>query len=195
MKKYKDIFSRNEGVFSIMKNDTPLLYSDLFGEQLPKDLDSFAYFLASEKPVVQSLNVDRARSVVKETRSVIKEIYTQYSDNWVNIKKALLSEYDITGSKIHETLTGSDSSIQLNQTIHTDRNKGFDSTDFVDTDQSKKSFDDSHNKDYNHEKVVTKQSDAPQKAIQRELSLRSQKTLFNRVLNDIINNITLAIYE
>lgn len=188
MKKYKDIFSRNEGVFSVMKNDIPLLYSDLFGEQLPKDLDLFAYFLASEKPVVQSLDADLARLV-------IKEICAQYSDNWVNIKKALLSEYDITGSKTHETLTGSDSSIQLNRITCTDSNKGFDSTDFVDSDQSNKRMNDSHNEDYNHEKVVTKQSDNPQKAIQRELSLRSQKTLFNRVLNDIINNITLAIYE
>lgn len=194
MNKYKDIFSR-EGVFSVMKNDIPLLYSDLFGEQLPKDLDSFAYFLASEKPVVQSLEVDQSKSLKPATRLVIKEIYTQYSDNWVNIKKALLSEYDIIGSKTHETLTGSDSSEQLNRTIDTDSNKGFDSTDFVDSDQSKKEIDNSHNKDYTHEKIVTKQSDEPQKAIQRELSLRSQKTLFNRVLNDIINNITLAIYE
>ena len=188
MKKYKDIFSRNEGVFSVMKNDTSLLYSDLFGEQLPKNLDSFAYFLASEKPVVQSLDTDLAKAIVKE-------LCTQHSDNWRNIKKALSSEYDITGSKTHETLTGSDKSEQLNKTIDTDSNKGFDSTDFVDSDQSKKEIDNSHNKDYTHEKVVTKQSDDPQKAIQRELSLRSQKTLFNRVLQDIINNITLSVYE
>ena len=188
MKKYKDIFSRNEGVFSVMEKDTPALYLDLFGEQLPQNLDNLVYFKASEKPVVQSLDINLAKAIVKE-------LCTQYSDNWRNIKKALSSEYDITGSKTHETLTGSDKSEQLNKTIDTDSNKGFDSTDFVDSDQSKKEIDNSHNKDYTYEKVVTKQSDDPQRAVQRELSLRSQKTLFVRVLQDIINNITLSVYE
>lgn len=185
--KYKDLFTASSGVFHVMQDVNPTLYAELFNDTDTATLDNFAYFVASEKTVFP-LFTDETK------HGLLQSIFVVHGDGWKRVAKALNADYNVTGATVTETTKGNDTTDQNGNVSDVGSNKGFNSADFVETDKTTTATDNTNARTYESEKTTTR-ADAPQKAIRAELDLRRTKNVLCTVLNDILNEITLLIYE
>lgn len=187
--KYKELYTGDTGIFALANEIDSTLISDIFGEVNMSILDSYAYFVASEKTLVSGFTSDTAKGV-------LTGVLANYGDNWRAKKVALTSDYDPSRPEsVKEVTTGTDTTDIVGNDTTTDSSKAYNSTDFVAGEKTERTTDNNNARTYNVTKTTDKSGNEIQKNLENEILFRSRFTLLKVILYDILNEITLSVYE
>lgn len=190
--KLKELFTATEGIFSTFNNLFPTEYSLFFGEIETSDLDTYVLGSFGNKTLAPIIENNSTNYKVP-----LKVIFNIHMASWKKAYNALTYEYDFVNNyTVVETRTGTETTDTTNNDTNTDSVKGFDATDFSDsnktvsdgTGQNKLTLDTQYTKKGNIGNTPI--SDL----ILKELE-ESKIAFYDIIIHNIINDITLSIYE
>lgn len=189
--KFKELFSINEGVFTIINTRMPELYKEFFDDVLtPLELDIYAFNKVGELEVMKHINNDNKEQILM---SVLK--VGDFSLK--RMLKALTESYDILSTSIEtESKQGDQNTTDMQNRTNTDSNKAFNSTDFEPYERQVNDVDGSTDKKYNETTARTKTgggSDNIQSVI-NEIEFRKCTSVADTLLEYITDRICLNIY-
>jgi len=186
-----EIFSYENGIFSVFKEVLPTDFAVLFPDTDPLLLDYRLIDLYGNRicnAIVESHKDDETITLTSVFRIRLS--------SWKRIFDALNLDYQVnTPYNITETKTGTENKDITETTTDTDSTRAFNSTDFKDTDKNNRASTGANTVKYD---VTTTRKGNTGEQVQRLISaeIEMRKTAFaNIVIRDIINDITLPIYQ
>lgn len=187
---YKDLFSRNSGLFKdIFFAELKPEYLEIFGDLDPHVLDLHTFHHFGDKPLISKIGEETKKEDVKN-------IILFYKDIWLTQKELLNLSYDVinkdsetitkTGTITHETNN-------TNQTV--DSVTTFNDNNFKDNGKTNEQVDGRKEETYNlkNTRSGTNYSSDPTADIQKEITFRKQSFYYD-VIKDIVKNITKQVY-
>lgn len=89
MKKVKEVFTVDGGIFNTLFTNFNALYTELFGDFSPQDLDLNFLALCGNRYVAPVV------SITNDINRLTGLIITQYLQSWRKVKAALFADYDV----------------------------------------------------------------------------------------------------
>lgn len=189
MKKVKDIFTGENGIFAIFAENFATDFAALFTDITAANLDGITLHRYGEKFLTPNIAENNAETV-------IKDIIAISLDGWKRAKNVLYANYNIT-TPISETKTksGTVSRETTNENENLNFDKVFNDTDFVGNEKS------TANSEFNaadtYDLTETRTANTSGKItdnVRNEFLLRVNLNLQNTVIDSIIKEITLNVY-
>lgn len=190
--KFNEAFSTTKGVFYFFQQLFPEGYKKFFGEIETTDFDNWVFYNYGQKTVAPIIEENNPNF-----EPVFRLVINMHMQSWLKDYKAMFKDYDFTLNYLEtETRTGTENTIVETDGKNTFNNKGFNSSDFVGKEQT--ITDDSQNSTLTLNTVYKKEGNTGNfslsELLQKELEV-NRSTFFNICITDIINDITLSIYE
>lgn len=194
MKKIKDVFSITNGFFTQLKIINPEMYSTLFEEIEPSDLEIDFLSICGERyiaPVVTHSD---------DMATLTRVILNRYNDAWSKVKAALFANYDITSPYKMETTTNNESEVKTaNETENTNAAAvyGFDSETAVNDKTATDTGASNGTRNETSNRVTLRTGNIGNKTVPELINaeIETRKiTFLTLVMNDIKEFVTLKIY-
>lgn len=190
--KLNEAFTKTSGVYTIFKNVFPEKYALFYGDIEPSDTDFYFYYKYGNKTVV-SLIEDNYPNLT----TAIKLVISIHLSQWEKAYNTLAKEYDFTSPYTRKTEnSGTDTTERKTDNTDTNKNMAFNSDDFVNNEQN---ITDGKTVDTTtHGKVTTVSGNIGNKTFHELVSSELETArinLYNIIEKDIIDEITLPIYE
>lgn len=189
MKKVKDIFTGENGIFAIFAENFATDFAALFTDITAANLDGITLHRYGEKFLTPNIAENNAETV-------ITDIIAISLDGWKRAKNVLYANYNIT-TPISETKTKSGNVTRetTNENENLNFDKVFNDTDFVGNEKSTANSEFNATDTYNLTETRTANtSDKITDNVRNEFLLRVNLNLQNTVIDSIIKEITLNIY-
>lgn len=189
MNKYAEIFE-NKGIATIFAENFANDYADFFGENTAAAVDRYVMHKHSAKYVCNDIeNQTTAAAVVCATIQINLQ-------TWQKIHATLNLQYNAAQSG-NETITktGSVTHENTNSQTQTDSEKAFNDNDFVADSQNAVSFSGLVTDRYNLTDTKTAVNGDVSERVEKEINLRKRNNLQTQIIETIINEICLTIYE
>lgn len=189
--KFKELFSINEGLFTIINTLMPELYKEFFGDVLtPLELDIYAFNKVGELEVMKHVNNDNKEVIVT---SILKVGELSLK----RLVKALTESYDILSTYIEtENKQGDQNTTDMQNRTNIDSNKAFNSTDFEPYERQVNDVDGSTDKKYNETTTRTKTGSCQDNihSVISEIEFRKCTSVADTLLEYITDRTCLNIY-
>lgn len=187
--KYKELYSATNGVFAQLKSLHASVYETLFGDTETVVLDAYAYFIASERTLVPLFTTETQEAY-------LNAVFYEKATSWQKMFLALTGAYDVAKPNTTiVTTAGNDTTDTVGNVTDINSDKAFNSSDYVGKDKSEQTTDNNNARKYDETKTTVKGTDNVQLNIEREIRLRARHSVLKMVTTDIINTITLSVYE
>lgn len=189
MKKVKDIFTGENGIFAIFAKNFATDFAALFTDITAANLDDIALHRHGEKFLTPNIAENNAETV-------ITDIIAISLDSWKRAKSVLNADYNII-APISETKTksGSVSRETTNENENLNFDKVFNDADFVGNEKSTANSVFNATDTYNLTETRTANTSGKiTDNVRNEFLLRMNLNLQNTVIDSIIKEITLNIY-
>lgn len=189
MKKVKDIFTGENGIFAIFAENFATDFAALFTDITAANLDGITLHRYGEKFLTPNIAENNAETV-------ITDIIAISLDGWKRAKNVLYANYNIT-TPISETKTKSGNVTRetTNENENLNFDKVFNDTDFVGNEKSTANSEFNATDTYNLTETRTANTSGKiTDNVRNEFLLRVNLNLQNTVIDSIIKEITLNIY-
>jgi len=190
--KVKEVFTNSTGFFTTFQELFADKFKEYYGEIEPSDLDMQVFYMFGEKTVAPILENNATNY-----KSVVRLICNLHFTQWDRAKDALVTEYSFLDSyRYTETKTGTDTTETADNGSNVDSNKAFNSTSFVDKEKSTTENAGTNKVTYNTTISRTGNTGnyTPQDLILKELEV-AKSNFFDMIMQDVIHDLTLSIYE
>lgn len=188
--KFKELFTGTDGIFTVFEQTFPDAYQQIFVGSAPQDLNIYVLGMCGNKVLCDYITADSWRTFVETT--IKMNLF-----NWLRQSAVLNAEYDVTlGDSVERKKTGTEGF----NTNETDTNlyakKPFNNENFDDSERQANTKQRGEERTYNLTETETKHLNGGYvtENIKRELELR-RLNLQRQIMSDIVNDITLSVYE
>lgn len=193
MEKVKDVITIENSFFGAMKENYADLYTKLFGEIEPSDMDMNLLVNCGERycsPLLSHFEMNK----------VVQYVINKFGKSWERIKETLELEYDVLKPYSTETTTTGNKTVEQNTTgTSTDTSGivGFDSDTATDSTQDTNTNTNTENGTETQTTTVTNGGNLGSRTnadlIANEIEMR-KASFISLALNDIQTQLTLDIY-
>lgn len=189
MTRYSDIFTPTNGVFAIMASKTGV-FEALFENtpNTPEYLDAYAYTKFAGRTLLPCITADNAEAI-------LTPLFFANLQKWQTVKNALATPVEVGSVKTVEKTVGNEDHTDTEDTTDTDSEKAYNSADFVESGKTARTQEQARKRQYDQTKTTTRQVEDVQRAINEAVDAANKYNFVDIVLNEIINNITLSVYE
>jgi len=190
--KFNEAFTASNGIYTIFKEQFPEKYTLFYNDIEPSDNDMYLFYKYGEKTVVNLISDN-----YPNLTTAIKLVISLHLSQWEKAYNTLTKEYDFTTPYTRKTEnSGTDKTERKTDTTDTNKNLAFNSEDFVNNEQA---ITDGKTVDTTtHGKTVTVSGNIGNKTFAELVSSEletAKSNLYSIIEHDIINEITLPIYE
>ena len=188
--KFKELFTGTDGIFTVFEQTFPDAFKQIFGEIAPRQLNAYVLGACGNKVLCDYITADSWKSFVETTINM--NLF-----NWERQTDAIKSEYNVAfGDSVERKKTGTEGA----DTNETDTNlyakKPFNNENFDDSERQSRAKQRGEERTYNLTETETKHLNGGYvtENIRKEIALR-RLNLQRQIMLDIVNDITLSIYE
>lgn len=188
MKKIKDMFFGSNGLFTIFAENFANEFNTYFETTEPEIIDTYILYMYGDKILNNSITETNAETFVKS-------IITMYLPIWSKLNDTLNLSYSPNKADIEtRTKTGNITHVGDNTNVATNAEKVFNDTEFVDGGKTVTDTDTENTETYNLTETITRQGNEVTKSIKYEFDFRSENSIQNEILKNLVNAISLKIY-
>lgn len=190
--KIKELFTLSTGVYSIFKTYFPEKYALFYNDIETADLDNYFLYKYGEKTVVPFLENNETN-----LSGAVKLILNLHMAQWQKEYEVLTSDYDFLAPYKNVTVkSGSDENVAKTDDTDTNSTKGFNSDDYVGNEQNVTDGKKVTTTTYGSKIEISGNTGNKtySELISSELEI-AKTTLYSIIENDIVNDVTLSIYE
>lgn len=188
MTRYSDIFTPTNGVFAIMASKTGVFEALFESTHTPENLDAYAYTKFAGRTLLPCITAENAEEI-------LTPLFLAKFDKWQTVKNALATPVEVGSVKTVEKTVGNEDHTDTEDTTDTDSEKAYNSADFVESGKTARTQEQARKRQYDQTKTTTRQVEDVQRAINEAVDAANKYNFVDIVLNEIINNITLSVYE
>lgn len=188
--KFKELFTGTDGIFTVFEHSFPDAFNKIFGGIAPRQLNTYVLGVCGNKVLCDYITADSWRSFVETTINM--NLF-----NWERQTDAIKSEYNVAlGDSVERKKTGTEGA----DTNETDTNlyakKPFNNENFDDSERQSRAKQRGEQRTYNLTETETKHLNGGYvtENVKREIALR-RLNLQRQIMLDIVNDITLSVYE
>ena len=188
--KFKELFTGTDGIFTVFEQSFPDAYQKIFGGIAPRQLNAYVLGACGNKVLCDYITADSWQSFVET--NINMNLF-----NWVRQSEVLKSQYDVTlGDSVERKKTGTEGY----DTNETDTNlyakKPFNNENFDDSERQSRAKQRGEERTYNLTETETKHLNGGYvtENVKREIAMR-RLNLQRQIMLDIVNDITLSVYE
>lgn len=188
--KFKELFTGTDGIFTVFEQTFPDAFKHIFGEIAPRQLNAYVLGVCGNKVLCDYITADSWRSFVETTINM--NLF-----NWQRQTDAIKSEYNVAlGDSVERKKTGTEGA----DTNETDTNlyakKPFNNENFDDSERQARTKQRGEERTYNLTETETKHLNGGYvtENVKREIAMR-RLNLQRQIMLDIVNDITLSVYE
>lgn len=188
--KFKELFTGTDGIFTVFEQTFPDAFKQIFGEIAPRQLNAYVLGACGNKVLCDYITADSWRSFVETTINM--NLF-----NWQRQTDAIKSEYNVAlGDSVERKKTGTEGA----DTNETDTNlyakKPFNNENFDDSERQSRAKQRGEERTYNLTETETKHLNGGYvtENVKREIAMR-RLNLQRQIMLDIVNDITLSVYE
>lgn len=188
--KYKELFTGENGIFTLFNSHFEGTFRELFGEMTPQQLDSVSLALYGNRVLFECVD--------KDTWETFVTAFIQMSiPQWLRTNKAITAEYDVlTSNKTVRTKTGTQRGDSGDTTETLSANKPFNENDFKDSERQQKTANKQDTITYDVTDTVTGNDGSKfvQDYLIKEIEIR-RYNFQKQVMLSIVNEICLSLYD
>ena len=188
--KFKELFTGTDGIFTVFEQSFPDDFNKIFGGIAPRQLNTYVLGVCGNKVLCDYITADSWRTFVETTINM--NLF-----NWKRQTDAIKSEYNVAlGDSVERKKTGTEGA----DTNETDTNlyakKPFNNENFDDSERQSRAKQRGEDKTYNLTETETKHLNGGYvtENVKREIAMRLLN-LQRQLMLDIVNDITLSVYE
>ena len=188
--KFKELFTVTDGIFTLFERSVPDAFNKIFGGIAPRQLNTYVLGVCGNKVLCDYITADSWRTFVETTINM--NLF-----NWERQTDAIKSAYDVTlGDSVERKKTGTEGA----DTNETDTNlyakKPFNNENFDDSERQARTKQRGEERTYNLTETETKHLNGGYvtENVKREIAMR-RLNLQRQIMLDIVNDITLSVYE
>ena len=188
--KFKELFTGTDGIFTVFEQTFPDAFKKIFGEIAPRQLNTYVLGVCGNKVLCDYITADSWRTFVETTINM--NLF-----NWERQTDAIKSEYNVAlGDSVERKKTGTEGA----DTNETDTNlyakKPFNNENFDDSERQARTKQRGEERTYNLTETETKHLNGGYvtENVKREIAMR-RLNLQRQIMLDIVNDITLSVYE
>ena len=188
--KFKELFTGTDGIFTVFEQSFPDAFKKIFGEIAPRQLNTYVLEVCGNKVLCDYITADSWRTFVETTINM--NLF-----NWERQTDAIKSEYNVAlGDSVERKKTGTEGA----DTNETDTNlyakKPFNNENFDDSERQARTKQRGEERTYNLTETETKHLNGGYvtENVKREIAMR-RFNLQRQIMLDIVNDITLSVYE
>lgn len=188
--KFKELFTGTDGIFTVFEQSFPDAFNKIFGGIAPRQLNTYVLGVCGNKVLCDYITADSWRTFVETTISM--NLF-----NWQRQTDAIKAEYNVAlGDSVERKKTGTEGA----DTNETDTNlyakKPFNNETFDDSERQARTKQRGEQRNYNLTETETKRLNGGYvtENVKREIAMR-RLNLQRQIMLDIVNDITLSVYE
>ena len=188
--KFKELFTGTDGIFTVFEQSFPDAFNKIFGGIAPRQLNAYVLGACGNKVLCDYITADSWQSFVETTINM--NLF-----NWERQIDAIKSEYNVAlGDSVERKKTGTEGA----DTNETDTNlyakKPFNNETFDDSERQARTKERGEERTYNLTETETKHLNGGYvtENVKREIAMR-RLNLQRQIMLDIVNDITLSVYE
>ena len=185
MNKVKDIFSEN-GIFAIFETNFATDFAAIFGDITAANLDGVLLHRYGEKTLTNDITAETAETV-------INGIIAINLPNWLKMHSIFTAQYNAL-TPVNETKTKTGAVQRRNLDTNENFDKVFNDTEFVGNEKSTNTGETTDTYNLTETRAANDNS-AITDNVRNEFLLRQTLNLQNAIIETIINEITIKIYQ
>ena len=188
--KFKELFTGTDGIFTVFEQTFPDAFKKIFGEIAPRQLNTYVLGVCGNKVLCDYITADSWRSFVETTINM--NLF-----NWERQTDAIKSEYNVAlGDSVERKKTGTEGANNNETDTNLYAKKPFNNETFDDSERQARTKQRGEERTYNLTETETKHLNGGYvtENVKREIAMR-RLNLQRQIMLDIVNDITLSVYE
>lgn len=188
--KFKELFTGTDGIFTVFEQSFPDAFNKIFGGIAPQQLNAYVLGACGNKVLCDYITADSWRSFVETTINM--NLF-----NWERQTDAIKSQYNVAlGDSVERKKTGTEGANNNETDTNLYAKKPFNNETFDDSERQSRAKQRSEERTYNLTETETKHLNGGYvtENVKREIAMR-RLNLQRQIMLDIVNDITLSVYE
>lgn len=188
--KFKELFTGTDGIFTVFEQSFPDAFNKIFGGIAPQQLNTYVLGVCGNKVLCDYITADSWRSFVETTINM--NLF-----NWERQTDAIKSEYNVAlGDSVERKKTGTEGATNNETDTNLYAKKPFNNENFDDSERQSRAKQRGEERTYNLTETETKHLNGGYvtENVKREIAMR-RLNLQRQIMLDIVNDITLSVYE
>lgn len=188
--KFKELFTGTDGIFTVFEQSFPDAFNKIFGGIAPRQLNTYVLGVCGNKVLCDYITADSWRTFVETTINM--NLF-----NWERQTDAIKSEYNVAlGDSVERKKTGTEGANNNETDTNLYAKKPFNNETFDDSERQARTKQRSEERTYNLTETETKHLNGGYvtENVKREIAMR-RLNLQRQIMLDIVNDITLSVYE
>lgn len=188
--KFKELFTGTDGIFTVFEQSFPDAFNKIFGGIAPRQLNTYVLGVCGNKVLCDYITADSWRTFVETTINM--NLF-----NWERQTDAIKSEYNVAlGDSVERKKTGTEGANNNETDTNLYAKKPFNNETFDDSERQARTKQRGEERTYNLTETETKHLNGGYvtENVKREIAMR-RLNLQRQIMLDIVNDITLSVYE